>query len=196
MKKLLLSLITVLALLIALPVSAKDEQVPVYMFSKDGCPACVAAQEYFEELETEYPELFELVEIVVFDGNWNAVSEERQMLLLSVYEEFGEDTSSAATPTIVIGDYYTIGLPKDTNEVYKAIENVRDSKEKIDVVKELVEEAELDLEDLEKYDANNNNQNTSNTNESTDGKYDTIIIIGIFAVLIGGFAGLVILGKK
>ena len=145
MKKLLLSLITVLALLIALPVSAKDEQVPVYMFSKDGCPACVAAQEYFEELETEYPELFELVEIVVFDGNWNAVSEERQMLLLSVYEEFGEDTSSAATPTIVIGDYYTIGLPKDTNEVYKAIENVRDSKEKIDVVKELVEEAELDL---------------------------------------------------
>ena len=192
MKKVLFSLITFLYLLIGMPVSAK-EQVPVYMFSKDGCSACISALSYFEELESEYPDLFELKEIVVFDGNWNAVSDDRTNLLVKVYERFGEDSSKAATPTIVIGDYHTVGLPQDTTEVYDAI--VDASKDDIDVVKGLIEDANLNLDELLEYDENNTNTQDTITDEN-GGKYDTIIIIGIFVVLIGGLAGLVVAGKK
>ena len=179
-------------LLMGMPVSAAEEKVPVYMFSKDGCSACIAAQEYFDELESEYPELFEVVEIVVFDGSWNAVSTERQELLIKVYEKFDEDTSSAATPTIVIGDYHTIGLPQDTSVVYDAIKAVKDADKSVDVVKELVNDLGLDLEELQEYSSNKNEI----TPKQESGKYDTIIIIGIFVVLIGGFGALVVIGKK
>ena len=193
MKKVLFSLVTFLCLLVCMPVSA-EEQVPVYMFSKDGCSACISAQSYFAELENDYPELFELKEIVVFDGNWNAVSDDRTNLLVKVYERFGEDSSKAATPTIVIGDYHTVGLPQDTDVVYDAI--VDASKDDTDVVKELIDDLKLDLDELLEYEAVEDDMPTTPATDETSGKYDTIIIIGIFVVLIGGLAGLVVAGKK
>ena len=195
MKKIILSLIVTMFLLMGVPVSAAEEKVPVYMFSKDGCSACIAAEQYFTELESEHPDLFEVIEIVVFDGNWNAVAPERQELLIDIYERFGEDTSKASTPTIVIGDYHSVGLPQDTSLVYDAIVKVKNSKKPVDEVKKLIEKNELDLEELTQYVKMPTEE--TNIGENTEGgKYDTLIIIGIFVVLIGGFAGLVIIGKK
>lgn len=191
MKKLILSLTVALFLFIGVPVSAK-EKVPVYMFTKDGCSACLSAQEYFANLQEEYPDLFELRDIVVFDYNWGEVSEDRTNLLIKIYDRFGEDSSRASTPTIVIGDYHTLGLPSDTDEVYDAIVDARDNKSE-DIVKGYIDELELNLEDLLVYETEDN---TNTKNDTTDGKYDTIIIIGIFVVLIGGLAGLVIAGNK
>lgn len=191
MKKVILSLLFVLSLINGIPVSAKEEKVPVYVFSKDGCSACIQAEEYFDDLEKDYPDLFEIHNIVVFDENWQAVSNERTELLIDVYERFGEDSSKASTPTIVIGDYHTLGLPQDTNEVYEAILEVKNSKEPVDEIKKLIDEAELNLEDLLTYD-----KTPTVVEEEPSGKYDTIIIIGIFVVLIGGFAALIVAGKK
>lgn len=192
MKKILFSLIVVLYLFIGVPVSAK-EKVPVYMFTKDGCSACLSAQEYFADLQEDYPDLFELRDIVVFDGSWNSVSEDRLNLLVKVYDKFGEDSDRASTPTIVIGDYHSLGLPSDTDEVYNAIIDARDNKSE-DIVMKYINDLDLNLEDLLVYEANKNT--TTGTKEETDGKYDTIIIIGIFVVLIGGMAGLVVAGNK
>lgn len=192
MKKILFSLIVVLYLFIGVPVSAK-EKVPVYMFTKDGCSACLSAQEYFADLQEDYPDLFELRDIVVFDGSWNSVSEDRLNLLVKVYDKFGEDSDRASTPTIVIGDYHSLGLPSDTDEVYNAIIDARDNKSE-DIVMKYINDLDLDLEDLLVYEAQSNT--TTGTKEETDGKYDTIIIIGIFVVLIGGMAGLVVAGNK
>ena len=191
MKKVIITLILVLGLIGVIPVSAKEEKVPVYVFSKDGCSACIQAKEYFDELQKDYPDLFEIHNIVVFDENWQAVSNERTELLIDVYERFGEDSSKAATPTIVIGNYHTLGLPQDTNEVYEAILEVKNSKEPVDEVKKLIDEAELNLEDLLTYD-----DMPTVVEEETGGKYDAIIIIGIFVVLIGGFAALIMASKK
>lgn len=191
MKRIILSLIAVLGLISVMPVSAEEAKVPVYMFSKDGCSACIQAEEYFDNLKSEYPELFEVYEIVVFDENWQAVSNDRTELLIDVYERFGEDSNKAATPTIVIGDYHTLGLPPETEEVYNAIMAVKNSKEPVDEIKKLINESELNLEDLLVYD-----DMPTVEEEETGGKYDTIIIVGIFIVLIGGFAALVIAGKK
>jgi len=180
-------------LLIAIPVSAKDEKVPVYMFSKDGCPACISASEYFEELSEEYPDLFEVIEIVVFGPQWEQIDDGRTELLVKVYDKFGEDSSAASTPTIVIGDYHTLGLPQDTDLVYDAIMKVKNSKKPVDEVKKIVEELELDLEELQKYEKV---QTEEVKDESEGGKYDAIIAVGIIVVLIGGFAGLIVIGKK
>jgi len=193
MKKIILSLIIFLGLLGVIPVSAAEEKVPVYVFSKDGCSACIQAEEYFAELSEDYPDLFEIYNIVVFDENWQAVSNDRTELLIDVYERFGEDSSKAATPTIVIGDYHTLGLPQDTEEVYDAIMEVKNSKEPVDEVKKLVDEAELNLEDLLVY---VHDDMPTVEEKETSGKYDTIIIIGIFVVLIGGMAALVVASKK
>lgn len=188
MKKLIFSLTLTIFLFMGIPVSAK-EKVSVYMFTKDGCPACLSAQNYFQELAEDYPELFELREIVVFDNNWGIVSEDRKNLLIKIYDKFGEDSSRASTPTIVIGDYHTLGLPGDTDLVYNAIIDARDNKSE-DIVMKYIEDLNLNLDDLLVYEAN-----TSTSNDESN-KYDTLIIIGIFVVLIGGLAGLVIVGNK
>jgi len=59
---------------------------------------------------------------------------------------------------------------------------------------------EIKLDNVSLKDAYELEENKSNTNtpqpEVEGGKYDAIIIIGIFVVLIGGFAALVVVGKK
>ncbi|MBQ7031348.1 MAG: hypothetical protein IJN13_03125 [Bacilli bacterium] len=188
MKKIVLSIVTALMVFAMMPLVKAEETVSVYMFSKNGCSACVSAQEYFENLAEENPGLFELVELEVFDAEWNFVSEDLQKLLIATYERFGEDTSKAATPTIVIGDYHTVGLPQDTTEVYDAIVAAKDE-EKTDEVKKLADDLDIKIEDIRKSSSNS-------TDTPEGGKYDAIIVVGIFVVLIGGFAGLVIAGKK
>jgi len=187
MKKLILSIVSLISFFMMVPITNAEEQVPVYMFTKNGCSACVSALQYFQELESENPDLFELVEIEVFDAEWNFVSEDIQNLFISVYEEFGEDTSKAATPTIVIGDYHTVGLPAETKIVEDEIAKVAEAKEPVNKVAEIAKELEIDLDNL---------GTVTEAPEEETGKYDTLIIIGIFVVLIGGFAGLVIAGKK
>lgn len=191
MKKIIFSLIGVLFLIIGIPVSAASEKVLVYVFSKDGCPACIAALEYFDELEEENPDLFEIVEIVVYGPDWKPVATERQELLIELYKHFDEDTSSVATPTIAIGEYLTVGLPQDASVVYDEIIKYRDAKNKVDVVKNLADENKFDLEQMKIY-----TPVSSESKDDSAGKYDAVIIIGIFVFLIGGFAGLVIVGKK
>lgn len=183
MKKVVLSIFALLLAFVAIPLAKAEEKVPVYMFTKNGCPACTSAHEYFEGLLEKESDLFDLYIIEVFDNSWNIVSNDLGKLLTGVYEKIGEDSSKASTPTIVIGDYHTLGLPQDTNLVLEAIEKERDSEKKVDVVKTVADSLELDLEQFK-------------IAPETPGKYDAVIIIGIFVVLIGGFVALVYTGKK
>ena len=186
MKKIVLSFIAFLSMFLFTNTVLADEQVKVYMITKDGCSGCEAAYSYFDELEDKYPDLFELVPFEVFDINWNFNSDELNTLFTKVYKYFGEDTSSASTPTIVIGDYHVLGLPNDRELVYNAILEAKENGK--DVVSEIAKKENLNLEEL-KYDR-------STKKETTGGKYDALIVIGIFVILIGGFAGFVIIGKK
>ena len=188
MKKIFLGLVTMLIVFLAIPLVASAEKVPVYMISKEGCPACQSATEYFDGLQKEHSDLFQLFDIQVFDSNWNFVSNDHQDLFLSLYEKLGEDTSKAATPTIIIGDFHSVGLPQDTSVIYDKIVETKDAKNKVDIVKEVAKELNIDLEKI----TNNN----TDTNEKKSGKYDALIIVAIFIVLIGGFAGLVLVSKK
>lgn len=191
MKKVLISLAIVLGLFIGTPVYASKttEKVPVYMFSKDGCSACISAEAYFEELEETYPDLFELREIVAFASDWSAVSSDRSNLISKVYDYFGEDSSSIATPSIVIGDYFTKGLPNDTDKVYNAIVDAQKNSAE-DIVKGFIDDLGLNLEELLKYDK-------ESTQTVTKEKSNDALIIGVvFGVVLIGFVGLVIISRK
>lgn len=186
MKKTVLSIIAFLSMFLFANSVLADDQVKVYMLTKEGCSGCEVAYEYFDELESKEPDLFELVPFEVFNSTWKFNSDELNTLFTKVYEYFKEDTSSASTPTIVIGDYHVLGLPQDRELVYNAIKEAKENGK--DVVAEIAKKENLNLEEL-KYDRNAKKEEVS-------GKYDTLIIVGIFIIIIGGFAGFVILGKK
>ena len=66
MKKIILSFITIISMLVMLPVVKADSDVTVYMFTKNGCSACEAAREYFEGLLEKDENAFKLVNIEVW----------------------------------------------------------------------------------------------------------------------------------
>ncbi len=192
MKKILLSIITfLLTLTLITPVLAKveaeviEDKVPVYIFSKNGCSGCEYAFNYFNNLEKEYPDLFEQYIIEVYDGNWNVEDQNAYNLLISLLERNELDTVKIYTPTIFIGDYVTVGFPNDDSQVYNAILAVKDatSEEKVDMVKEEADKLDIDLEKYKKVEEKTN-------------VTDLIIIGSIFIVLIGGFIGLIVVSKK
>lgn len=194
MKKIILSFVTIISLLVMMPVVKADSDVTVYMFTKDGCPACASALEYFNGLLADDPNSFELVDLEIFDSEWNEVSEDAYNLMIDTLDHFGESTDpkDIATPLIVIGNYHTVGLPQDTSVVEDAIKDAKDAKKEVDVVKQIVDDEKINYQDFVKVE----NENANNNEEQKSGKYDAIIIVAIFVVLIGGFAGLVVLGKK
>ncbi len=183
--KIILSVLVIAMVLVMVPNVKAKELVPVYMFSKEGCIACEEAKEYFTELNKENPDLFKLIELEVLNENYKVIDEDLKDLLIKVYEEFKEDTSKIVTPTIVIGNYHTIGLPTDTDIVLEKIKNAKDDKKNVDKVKELAKEIDVDIE---KY--------YNKDDDEDSGKYDIFIIIGIFVVLIGGAVVLYISSKK
>ncbi len=183
MKKNYILLIIVLFLFMFVPIVEAANKAKVYMFSKDGCSACMSAHEYLDGLLKENKDLFELVEIEVFNHNGAVENKGAYDLMIAVLEHYNENTETLYTPTIVIGDYHNIGFPRDETDLYNAIMELNNSEEDIDVVKDLAKEKNININDV-KIDVNKENA------------YDAYIIIGIFIVLIGGFAGLVFLGKK
>jgi thiol-disulfide isomerase/thioredoxin len=176
MKKVLLALVVVLILIIQIPIVDASSKVPVYMISKEGCPACERALTYFNELNKEHPDMFELIELRVFDSKWNFNSEELEKMFKALYDYVGYDSAKAETPTIIIGDYHETGLNKE--EVYKAITTYdKDDDEVISIAKEL----NIDIEKIRYHDNSGEN---------------LLIIFGIVIVVVAGFIGIISINKN
>ena len=108
MKKILLSLIV--AVMVLLPMSVNAEgKVKVYIFEAGGCPYCEAEIEYLESLDG-YGEKFEIVrkELYVDHVEWEEGKD--YALGVQVAETFlqagFEDASYEGTPFVVISDLY------------------------------------------------------------------------------------------
>ncbi len=182
-KKIYFALVAVLLLLLLIPKVEAANKAKVYMFSRVNCSACESALEYFNGLLDKDEDLFELVEMVTFDASGNVKNQDALDLMLKVLEHYDEDTEKLYTPTIVIGDYHNIGFPKDPSDLKNAIDELNKSEEDIDTVKTLAKEEDIEINSIKK-------------DVQKENSYDALIVIGIFVVLIGGFVGLVVLGKK
>lgn len=158
MKKIKL-LVVVLISIIFLPFSvnaAEKDPIKVYIFKGDGCGYCAAALEFFESIEDEYGEYFDLVEYEVW------YSEENATLMTEVASYFNEEVSGV--PYIIIGETTFQGYAESYNEQIKtAIIKEYNNEDYVDIVKSI------------------NGGETLNTKKGNSNK-TTIIIISVAIV--------------
>jgi len=201
MKKVILSVITIIMVLMMIPFAeaaekpkvTDHEKVTIHIFWGNGCPNCTNAINYFYGLGDEYADYIEFETYEVwYNSNNNKFVQEVAGLL---------DHDLEGVPFLVVGEEYISGWGESVGEsmINYALEYYQDKNYK-DIVKEAAEDTEYEIEKTSLKDAYELEENKSNTNtpqpEVEGGKYDAIIIIGIFVVLIGGFAALVVVGKK
>ena len=108
MKKLLLSLI--IGIMVLLPMSVKaDEKVKVYVFEAGGCPYCELEIEYLESLSS-YGEKFEIVrkELYVDHVDWQKGKDyDLGVKTVNAFLEAGfANASYQGTPFVVISNIY------------------------------------------------------------------------------------------
>lgn len=115
MKKIKNLLLVLLIMIVAFPFGViadeenkeeKKEPVNVYLFRSNSCHYCEAAMEWFDSIEEEYGDYFDLVDY--------EVSTQENSELWSEVAEFMGDTASGV-PYMVVGEYtYPNGFAADT----------------------------------------------------------------------------------
>ena len=116
MKKIKSLLVILLIMLIAFPFGVKAEEekneetkkepVKVYLFRSNTCGYCEAALEWFNSIEEEYGEYFDLID-------YEVSSSENSLLWEEVATTMGDTPSGV--PYMVVGEYsYPNGFAADT----------------------------------------------------------------------------------
>lgn len=101
----------------------KKSKVKVYFFHGDGCPHCADAEEFFDSIEDEYGDLFELVSYETWYDEENA----------ALLDEIGatRDETITGVPYILIGNKSWSGYASDyDDEIIEAIEDEYDTPDK------------------------------------------------------------------
>ncbi|MBE6155318.1 MAG: hypothetical protein E7164_01005 [Firmicutes bacterium] len=169
-----------------LPAVTDHEKVTIYVFRGNGCSFCRSALTYFNQNAGMYSDYFEVKAYEVWENSYN------NELLNDVAEQMGDTLQGV--PYIVIGNSYSengftsalgtemieAALQEYQNETYvDLVKEVAQShgKSKSETLREACIKEEIIKEDR-------------------NSKYDTIIILGIFAVVLGGGAALVAFSRK
>ncbi|MFH1055849.1 MAG: glutaredoxin [Candidatus Altiarchaeota archaeon] len=89
---------------------SSPDTVKLYMFSREGCPHCVAEKEFLPELQAKYPEL----EVIIYEAGENQ----------ALFEEFARryNASTQYVPATFIGGKF-IGGFNNRNLIGRQIEN-------------------------------------------------------------------------
>lgn len=175
MKKIFLGIVSfILAFSFNMIVKA-EELVKVYVFEAGGCPYCEKEVEYLESLES-YNKKFTIVrkELYIDHVDWEKGKDyDLGVKVANAFKNAGfKDAKYNGTPFVVISDLYAATTYSTALESY---------------INEAYETGDKDIVKCIEEGKDNCLQSTNN---------DAIIIIGIFVVLIGGFAGLVVASKK
>lgn len=198
MKKYLLYVLAFLMLLFVTPTinaktklpEANREPINVYIFRGETCGYCHSALEFFEESQEKYGDYFKLIGFEVSD-------EKNQNFWQKVGDYFNDEIGSI--PYIVIGDaYHKTGFSEEIGkDIIDIILKQYQNEKYVDVVNKLITDNELS----DKIEYQQNSEFTVLTDakvksEVKDNSKDAYIIVGIFVVLIGGVAGLVVASRK
>lgn len=181
MKKVLLSILLVLGMIILpLNVSAKNK-VTIYIFRGSTCGHCEEAINYFNEHKDEIPENIEVVTYEVFDN------ENNYKLQKSVSEKLElTEKQMGSVPLIVIGNEYILGYANGTfNEVISIAESYVEDEEYEDIVAKELKELNLN------FDSKTLEQLFPEPN-----KIVTIVVYSIFGAIVLGFAAMIIFSRK
>lgn len=155
--------------------SEEDNRVKVYFFRGEGCPHCAEAEEFFDSIQDEYGQYFELVDYETWNNANNA------SLLKKVGEARGENIKGV--PYIVIGDKSWSGYSSQFDE---------DIKEAIKSVYEINVDERYDIIQL----VNTGSTSDGNTTIEKVKSNDAIILVAIVVVAGVIISGIVFARKK
>ncbi len=181
MKKIIV-LICMLFIAVSSVNAESDEKITVYMFRGTGCGACKQALIEFNSYEGKYDEDFDLVTIDVWGENEN-----NGTLLATVIEKFDGDNS---IPFFVIGDTY--GESGFSDEVIETALAAKDDENYVDYLGNLINENKEDYE-LTNLEEASQDENIKYWDSSDS---DTLIVVSIFLIVIGGITLLIILPNR
>lgn len=163
-KSMMLLIVGLLLVVPTMKVKALDS-AKIYIFYGDGCGYCKGAISYFESLEAEYGDMFDLVKLEVW------YNEENSDLMQKVAKVYGDEVGGV--PYIVIGEKtfggYDLNGGTDA-DILEAIKTLYNSEERFDVMENL----DVVLNEEEK---------TSNV-----GIYIVLVLVVILEVLLLVFA--------
>jgi len=181
MKKVLLSILIVLGMVV-LPMSVEAKnKVTIYIFRGNTCGHCEEALNYLNEHKDEIDENVEVVTYEVFDN------ENNYKLQKSVSEKLKlTEKQMGSVPLIVIGDEYILGFGNGTyNEMMRIAKDYIEDEEYEDIVAKEVKELKL------KFDSKTLEELFPEPN-----KVVTIVVYSIFGAIVLGFAAMIIFSRK
>lgn len=145
--------------------STDSKEVNVYFFRGEGCSHCAEAEEWFESIEEEYGDYFNIVDYEVW------YDEDNSNLMQQVADLRGEDVEGV--PYIIIGDMSWNGFDESYED------------DMIDKIKEVYAE---DVDD--RYDIMNYLDSSSSAEEEESYGSDIAVLIVIILVAGGIGAGI------
>ena len=168
----------------------KKEPVKVYLFHGNGCSHCAETREWFDSIEEEYGDYFDLVKFEV----WADENEENRQFMQIVAEKMGDEASGV--PYMVVGKYtWPNGFAPDSlvDETGKTM-----SEDMIEKIMETYNEDErFDVMDGLSMPTPDKEEVKKSKEEEKREKDKNNAIVGIISVVvIGGILTLAVLARK
>ena len=113
------------------------DPVTIYFFRGEGCPHCAEAEEWFESIEEEYGDYFDIQDYEVW------YDESNKELMNSVAEYMGRNTDNLGVPYMIIGEHDYSGFDaKDTDTILNYIkeEYEKNPSDRAQIVPTVIEE--------------------------------------------------------
>ncbi len=194
MKKIILSILSILMVTLAIPVvkaeesdTVENEKVKVYVFTAGGCGYCENELAYLKSLDS-YNEKFEIVELEMYVDNVDWEKGKDYDIAVKVTNLFTdacfENVSYSGTPLVVISDIYALTSYNDDLESYINAAYERGDK---DIVGCLINNEE---------DCKLTSNNCSASTNSDENNSQTLLVTVIVLVAVGGIALLVVMANK
>ena len=148
----------------------ENQKVNVYFFHGDGCGNCASAEEFFDSIEEEYGDKFNLVMYEIW------YNEDNSNLMQRVAEARHEEANGV--PYIIIGNQSWIGyLSSYDNEIIEKIESEYDT---------LVDERYDIMDYVDGIDPSPSNDNKTEKTKSYAGDIAIVIAIVFVSAAISG----------
>ena len=182
MKKIIISIITIMLLILPINAKAESNEVTIYMFRSTQCNHCEDALEYLNENKDSIPEGVKLKTYQVYQNSNNI------KLLEQIQKDLNfEEKDIGSIPLFIIGEEYIFGYtgPADVKKAFNLAEEAKNDSEYKDIVKETI--SKLSLKD---------DYMMLDEIFSEPSKVATMIVFGIFGAIVLGFGAMIIFSRK
>jgi len=170
------------------PEITDHEKVKIYVFRSNSCGHCHNLLDFFSDKAVEYKDYFE---IISYEVGGNATNSAFKSVVNKKLE-----ISETGVPLIVIGDKHRIGFGSSSgNEIIEDALKAYQDEDYVDAVAQIIEEEEIEHEP-ETFMEACESIGIKCIDDPNQKNYDILIVIGIFVVIIGGFAALMITSNK